>query len=141
MMHVEDLHALLRVMGTAALRAGIGYLGNRLGRELVAQLIARRPDGPAARVLARVFDLATPQKAPAPRPPMAVPANTNASSKFLDERQLCDELGISPVTATKWRGNAEGPPFIRVGRLIRYARAAVEGWLAERTVGVPRKVS
>ena len=39
-------------------------------------------------------------------------------SKFLDEKQLCAELGISPVTTTKWRRKGEGPPFIRVGRLM-----------------------
>lgn len=59
-------------------------------------------------------------------------------SRFLDERQLCAELGISPVTATKWRRNAEGPPFIRVGRLIRYSREAFDAWLASRTVGLSR---
>ena len=63
------------------------------------------------------------------------PVVVQPDSKFLDERQLCAELGISPVTATKWRRIAEGPQFIRVGRLIRYPRAALEAWLAERTVG------
>ncbi|MBA3464352.1 MAG: helix-turn-helix domain-containing protein [Deltaproteobacteria bacterium] len=59
-------------------------------------------------------------------------------SKYLDEKQLCAELSISSVTATKWRRNAEGPAFVRVGRLIRYPRASVDAWLASRTVGVPR---
>ena len=57
------------------------------------------------------------------------------ASPLIDERQLCVDLGISSVTATKWRANAEGPPFIKVGRLVRYRRADVEAWLASRTGG------
>ena len=37
--------------------------------------------------------------------------------EFFDERRLCEILGISSVTATKWRAKAKGPPFIKVGRL------------------------
>jgi predicted DNA-binding transcriptional regulator AlpA len=54
---------------------------------------------------------------------------------LIDEKQLCAELGISGVTATKWRAKAEGPPFIKVGRLVRYRRSDVEAWLLSRTVG------
>lgn len=56
-------------------------------------------------------------------------------SALIDEKQLCAELGISVVTATKWRAKAEGPPFIKVGRLVRYRRSDVEAWLRSRTVG------
>ena len=57
------------------------------------------------------------------------------ASLLIDEKQLCADLGISSVTATKWRANASGPPFIKVGRLVRYRRADVEAWLVSRTVG------
>ena len=57
-------------------------------------------------------------------------------SQFIDEKQLCADLGISSVTATKWRARAEGPPFIKVGRLVRYRRTDVAAWLASRTVGL-----
>lgn len=69
------------------------------------------------------------------------PRNDNActdapsGSVLIDEKQLCAELGISGVTATKWRAKAEGPPFIKVGRLVRYRRSDVEAWLLSRTVG------
>jgi predicted DNA-binding transcriptional regulator AlpA len=62
-------------------------------------------------------------------------ATLAANSPLIDERQLCAELGISSVTATKWRAKAAGPPFIKVGRLVRYRRADVEAWLASRTIG------
>jgi predicted DNA-binding transcriptional regulator AlpA len=63
------------------------------------------------------------------------PTKTAPDSPFIDEKQLCAELGISSVTATKWRAHAAGPPFIKVGRLVRYRRADVEAWLLSRTVG------
>lgn len=63
-------------------------------------------------------------------------ANPTHISRFIDERQLCADLGISSVTATKWRARAEGPPFIKVGRLVRYRRADVDAWLASRTIGL-----
>jgi predicted DNA-binding transcriptional regulator AlpA len=63
--------------------------------------------------------------------------STNAVDDLalIDEKQLCADLGISSVTATKWRAKAAGPPFIKVGRLVRYRRTDVEAWLASRTIG------
>jgi len=58
--------------------------------------------------------------------------------KFIDEKQFCADLGISSVTATKWRAKAEGPPFIKVGRLVRYRRVDVDAWLESRTIGSRR---
>ena len=63
------------------------------------------------------------------------PTTIATASSLIDEKQLCADLGISSVTATKWRANAVGPPFIKVGRLVRYRRSDVEAWLASRTVG------
>lgn len=65
---------------------------------------------------------------------MTAPTNDNEPAEYLDERRLCALLGISSVTATKWRANAKGPPFIRVGRLVRYRRSDVDAWLRSRTV-------
>jgi predicted DNA-binding transcriptional regulator AlpA len=63
------------------------------------------------------------------------PTGIAHDSPFIDEKQLCAHLGISSVTATKWRAHAAGPPFIKVGRLVRYRRTDVEAWLLSRTVG------
>ena len=62
-------------------------------------------------------------------------ANDNEAPEFLDEWGLCALLAISSVTATKWRAKAKGPPFIKVGRLVRYRRSDVEAWLRLCTVG------
>lgn len=43
--------------------------------------------------------------------------------------------GISSVTATKWRAKAKGPPFIKVGRLVRYRRSDVGAWLRANAIG------
>jgi excisionase family DNA binding protein len=65
-----------------------------------------------------------------------VSVNDNeALPEFLDEKSLCALLAISSVTATKWRAKAKGPPFIKVGRLVRYRRSDVEAWLCKCTVG------
>lgn len=63
------------------------------------------------------------------------PTGIARDSPFIDEKQLCAYLGISSVTATKWRASAAGPPFIKVGRLVRYRRTDVEAWLLSRTIG------
>jgi predicted DNA-binding transcriptional regulator AlpA len=64
-----------------------------------------------------------------------VTANDNeALSEFMDERGLCALLAISSVTATKWRAKAKGPPFIKVGRLVRYRRSDVEARMCKCTV-------
>lgn len=40
-------------------------------------------------------------------------------------------LRVSPSTLINWRreGTLNGPPFVRVGRLIRYKVAEVQAWL------------
>jgi excisionase family DNA binding protein len=60
---------------------------------------------------------------------------TTQAPEFFDEKRLCAVLGISSVTATKWRAKAKGPPFIKVGRLVRYRRSDVDTWLRSNTVG------
>lgn len=67
---------------------------------------------------------------------MTVPTNDNKPAEYLDERRLCALLGISSVTATKWRAKAKGPPFIKVGRLVRYRRRDVDAWLHANTIGL-----
>ena len=66
---------------------------------------------------------------------MITPQNDNTRSDLLDEKGLCAELGISPVTATKWRRRPDGPPFVKIGRLVRYRRADLDAWLDARTIG------
>ncbi len=136
----HDARDLLRSIAASALLGGMSFIRARVGDEAFARMAANtRLREPIARLvgLRHLPPPAEEQPHAAPAAPTA-PAPPREPSKFLDEKQLCTELTISPVTATKWRRNAEGPPFVRVGRLIRYPRAAVEAWLASRTVGVAR---
>ena len=115
-------------------QGGLNFLQKRVAPARFEEALSRFGRSDRLRITAAASERKSSETPPA-RPIAAQP-----DSKFLDERQLCAELGISPVTATKWRRIAEGPQFIRVGRLIRYPRAALEAWLAERTVGRKKSV-
>lgn len=147
MLDERDGAALMRSMAAGALSGGLSFVRLRVGDAEFARVMSRvRIREPIARL---VGPPVAHEDVIAERPPLPLPervANDQRSpsnepatpSRFLDEKQLCAELDISSVTATKWRRNTEGPPFVRVGRLIRYPRESVDAWLASRTVGVPR---
>lgn len=52
-----------------------------------------------------------------------------------DKDQLFDELalsyrtGISLRTLKRWRMVGEGPPFLKLGHLVRYRESDYEKWL------------
>ncbi len=51
---------------------------------------------------------------------------------LMTANQLATEFHISIPTLARWRMEREGPPYVRVGRSIRYRRGDVEAWLARR---------
>ena len=55
---------------------------------------------------------------------------------LLADKQLSESLGGEPSVPTlrSWRYKGEGPPYIKVGRLIRYRLSDVEAWLERNTV-------
>jgi excisionase family DNA binding protein len=62
------------------------------------------------------------------------------SDRLMTLAELAEMLGIPVNTLYGWRCRGEGPPGYRIGRHIRYRRAAVEAWLEtqtdhQRTVG------
>lgn len=142
----RDTHHLLRSVVVGAFSGGLTFIRAKMGDAEFARALSRvrlrepivRLIGPPAHSVAMNDQQAPTTDAPHV-PIVATPVAPPADSKYLDEKQLCSELSISSVTATKWRGKAEGPPFVRVGRLIRYPREAFNAWLASRTVGTPRR--
>ena len=40
--------------------------------------------------------------------------------------------GISRITLQSWRSRGEGPPYLKIGRLVRYRRQALTDWLETR---------
>jgi excisionase family DNA binding protein len=55
---------------------------------------------------------------------------------LLTEQQAAAVLGIKPTTLQVWRSTARyALPFVKVGRLVRYRRSALDQFLNKRTVG------
>lgn len=42
--------------------------------------------------------------------------------------------GISRLTLADWRCKRVGPPFVKVGRLVRYRQEDLDAWLNSRVV-------
>ena len=59
--------------------------------------------------------------------------------RLLTETEVAKLLGLSPRTLQAWRyRGGHTPPFIKVGRSVRYRRADVLSWLRERQRGPPQ---
>lgn len=51
--------------------------------------------------------------------------------EVMDRTQCAAYLNVGTSTVERWR-RSEGLPYAKVGALVRYRRAAVDAWLAER---------
>ena len=52
----------------------------------------------------------------------------------LNNEEAAQYLGLKAATLNKWRVFGEGPPFIKVGRLVRYRRTDLDAYLSRRLV-------
>lgn len=57
--------------------------------------------------------------------------------ELLEPEEVSAWLQMSTGTLSQWRSRGGGPPFVRVGRHVRYPRSEAEKWLAERTIRHP----
>lgn len=57
-----------------------------------------------------------------------------AGAALLDTAEAARRLGVAAQTLVGWRRRRFGPPFVVLGRLVRYPAAAVEAFIAEKTV-------
>jgi predicted DNA-binding transcriptional regulator AlpA len=56
-------------------------------------------------------------------------------SDLLTEAETSHYLaGVAGRTLRQWRYTGDGPPFVRVGRAIRYRRADLDTWIAQNRV-------
>lgn len=55
---------------------------------------------------------------------------------LLNEKETASLLGIKPQTLSVWRMRGEKLPFIRIGRLVKYQRSAIERFMTENSVGI-----
>jgi hypothetical protein len=61
--------------------------------------------------------------------------NISETEPLLMEVQAARLLNLSPRTLQNWRITCNGPPFIRVGRAIRYRRSDLTVWINANTIG------
>lgn len=52
--------------------------------------------------------------------------------QYLNETELSELIRVHRRTAARLRAEGTGPPFVKFGGSIRYRRAAVDAWIAER---------
>jgi excisionase family DNA binding protein len=57
---------------------------------------------------------------------------TGEPSKYLTPLEAARYVRISVSTLAKWRVYGGGPPFIRIGRVIRYSRGELDAYMAAR---------
>ena len=50
--------------------------------------------------------------------------------ELLETKEAAPVVGVSPYTLEKWRVTGGGPRYRKVGRLVRYARADLDAFLA-----------
>ena len=63
---------------------------------------------------------------------MNAPVKTNAIDPLLPPADVAKLLKVSLSWLAKARMRGDGPPYIRVGRAIRYAEAALLQWMKSR---------
>lgn len=52
--------------------------------------------------------------------------------KLLSQKECAEVLGIAESTLRQWRYEGHGPPFVRIGKAVRYRVEAVESWVLEQ---------
>lgn len=56
--------------------------------------------------------------------------------ELLNDMQSAHLLGVAPGTLRTWRIQGRGPAYVRLGRAIRYTRAALAEFVAASTVRI-----
>ena len=55
-------------------------------------------------------------------------------SNLLTREEAADRLGLRPQTLAAWATRDQGPPYIKLGRSVRYPDTELDAWLASRLV-------
>ena len=51
----------------------------------------------------------------------------------LDTRQTSDRFGLAPGTLANWRLAGKGPPYLKIGRTVRYRVSDLIDWMEANT--------
>jgi predicted DNA-binding transcriptional regulator AlpA len=60
---------------------------------------------------------------------------TDDKHEWLTTESLGDMLNIPLATIRHWRYVGTGPAYVKLGRAVRYSKAVVERWIADRSRG------
>jgi hypothetical protein len=66
-----------------------------------------------------------------------VPVDKKPSPQFLTTKEAAAILGVRPNTMAQWRCAGYGPPWYRVGPLVRYVAEEITDWVKAQE-GMPR---
>ena len=64
---------------------------------------------------------------------MASPAPLPVETSLLNQDQAAEVLAVRPRTLETWRCRGGGPPFVRVGRGVRYRLRDLHAWIEQNT--------
>jgi predicted DNA-binding transcriptional regulator AlpA len=56
----------------------------------------------------------------------------NAETTLLTSRELAAMLGLKERTINTRRASGDTPPYLKIGRVVRYRLSDVEMWLAQQ---------
>lgn len=51
---------------------------------------------------------------------------------LLRNHEVAERLGVAVKTIDQWRSRGGGPPFVRIGGVVRYRESDLERFVAER---------
>lgn len=58
----------------------------------------------------------------------------NADDPLMRSDAVAEYLGILVPALEKWRQLGTGPDYVKIGRLVRYKKSALDAWITTRTV-------
>jgi excisionase family DNA binding protein len=64
---------------------------------------------------------------------MHSPTENATKQPLLNQTQAAEVLAVQPRTMESWRCRGGGPPFVRVGRRVRYRLKDLQAWIEGRT--------
>lgn len=50
-----------------------------------------------------------------------------------NEREAAEYIHVSTKTLQSWRAKGQGPPYVKLGRLVRYDFGVLRSWAEART--------
>jgi predicted DNA-binding transcriptional regulator AlpA len=64
-------------------------------------------------------------------------ALATSQATYLDTRPAAALTAIAAATLECWRRDGEGPPYVKLGKLVKYRRVDLDAFMEERIVRSP----